>query len=145
MARDRVDLGALLHRLESAVAEREVPLLRAHHIEMWDYMVLAGLQHGPVTTQSQLAVAVGRDKTRLIQNLDRLENLGLLHRKPDPEDRRNRIITLTVAGRTVLEACRADIRTMEADLLANLPESSRASFIRDLTTLAKSATDAKNG
>ena len=135
MVHDRPDLGVLLHRLTTAVAQRELPLLRAHHIEMWDYVVLGGLEHGAAPTQAQLAVSVGRDKTRLIQTLDRLEALGLLDREPDSDDRRNRIVTLTAAGRSVLASCREDIRAMESELLAHLPPSERAAFIRQLMTL----------
>lgn len=138
VAHDRPDLGVLLHRLTSAVAQRELPLLRAHQIEMWDYVVLGGLEQGPASTQTQLATTVGRDKTRLIQTLDRLEALGLLHREPDPHDRRNRIVTLTAAGSSVLAACRDDIRAMESHLLANLTRSDRAAFIRGLLTLVES-------
>jgi DNA-binding MarR family transcriptional regulator len=137
VARTRPDLGALLHRLTTTVAQRELPLLRVHQIEMWDYVVLSGLEHGPAPTQSQLAVSVGRDKTRLIQTLDRLEDLGFLRREPDPDDRRNRIVTLTAAGRSVLAACREDIRAMESDLLANLTRSDRAAFVRCLVTLTE--------
>jgi len=121
-----------LHRLTRAVADREVPLLHAHGIDMWDYIVLGGLGHGPAPTQAQLAASVRRDKTRLIRNLDRLETLALLRREPDPDDLRNRIVTLT--------ACRHDIRVMESDLLATLTKSDQAAFIRSLVTLAE-ATD----
>jgi DNA-binding MarR family transcriptional regulator len=138
VAYDRPDLGVLLHRLTSAVAQRELPLLRGHQVEMWDYVVLGGLEHGPAPTQAKLAVSVGRDKTRLIQTLDRLEDLALLDREPDPHDRRNRIVTLTAAGRSVLAACREDIRAMESDLLANLTTSEGAAFIRCLLTLVRS-------
>lgn len=138
MAHDRPDLGVLLHRLTTAVAQREIPLLRAHQIEMWDYVVLGGLEHGAAPTQAQLAASVGRDKTRLIQTLDRLEALGLLDREPDPDDRRNRIVTLTGAGRSVLAACRQDIRAMESDLLADLSAADQAAFTGYLLTLVES-------
>ncbi len=138
VARDRPDLGVLLHRLTSALAQRELPLLRAHQIEMWDYVVLGGLEQGPAPTQAQLAISVARDKTRLIQTLDRLEALALLHREPDPADRRNRIVTLTAAGRSVLATCRRDIRAMESDLLATLTTSEGAAFIRSLSALVES-------
>lgn len=144
MAHDRPDLGVLLHRLTSAVAQRELPLLRAHQIEMWDYVVLGGLEHGPAPTQAQLAVAVARDKTRLIQTLDRLEGRALLRREPDPLDRRNRIVALTAAGREVLAACRKDIRAMESDLLADLTKSDRAGFVRSLLTLVESTSRDEN-
>lgn len=139
MARDRPDLGVLLHRLTSTVVQRELPLLRAHRIEMWDYVVLGGLEHDSAPTQAQLAAAVGRDKTRLIVILDRLESRGLLHRSPDPDDRRNRIVTLTDAGRTLLADCRHDIRAMETDLLRTLTTPDRTAFVRALSRLAESS------
>ncbi len=138
MARNRPDLGVLLHRLTSSVTQRELPLLRTHQMGMWDYVVLGGLEHDPAPTQAQLAAAVGRDKTRLIANLDRLEARGLLHRTPDPDDRRNRIVTLTDAGRTLFADCRRDIRAMEADLLSTLSAPDRTTFIRALSRLAES-------
>ncbi len=138
MAHDRPDLGVMLHRLTSTVAQRELPLLRAHQIEMWDYVVLGGLEHDSAPTQAQLATAVRRDKTRLIATLDRLEARGLLHRTPDPDDRRNRIVTLTEAGRTLLADCRRDIRAMETDLLSTLRAPDQTAFIRALSRLAES-------
>jgi DNA-binding MarR family transcriptional regulator len=137
MARDRPDLGILLHRLTSTVAQRELPLLRAHRLEMWDYVVLGGLEHDSAPNQAQLATSVRRDKTRLIAILDRLEDRGLLHRTPNPDDRRNRIVTLTDAGRTLLADCRRDIRAMEANLLSTLSAADRTAFVRALSTLAE--------
>lgn len=137
MAPDRPDLGSLLHRLTVAVAQRELPLLHAHQLQMWDYVVLGGLEHDSAPTQAQLAAAVGRDKTRLITILDRLETRGLLSRTPDPDDRRNRIVTLTEAGATLLKKCRRDIRSMEASLLSSLNAADRAAFIRALSELAE--------
>lgn len=138
MARDRSDLGVLLHRLTSAVAQRELPLLRAHHLEMWDYVVLGGLEHDSAPTQARLAISVGRDKNRLITVLDRLEARGLLHRRADPDDRRNRIVTLTGTGKTLLAECRRDIRAMETDLLSTLSAPDQTAFVRALSSLAAS-------
>jgi DNA-binding MarR family transcriptional regulator len=114
------DLGALLYALTRAVAAAEEPVLRAHGIEMWDYIVLARLAGRAAPTQATLAAAVGRDKTRLIPLLDRLEARSLLRRTPDPDDRRNRIVDLTPEGRALFVRCRDGIRAMEDDLLAGL-------------------------
>jgi DNA-binding MarR family transcriptional regulator len=125
----RDDLGVLLGRLMRR-------LLAAHEVEMWDYAVLVELETGPAQTQARLAGAIGRDKTRLIQSLDRLEARGLVVRAPDPADRRNRTVTLTAAGLEVLRACRAAIRAMEDELLAGVAEADRAPFLRALRQLA---------
>lgn len=138
MVLDRPDLGILLHRLTSTIVQQELPLLRAHNIEMWDYAVLGALEHDSASTQTQLAATVGRDKTRLITILDRLEASGLLQRRPDRNDRRNRIVTLTDAGRTLLAECRRDIRAMEVGLLSALSATDRTVFIRALSVLAES-------
>lgn len=138
MVLDRPDLGILLHRLTSTIVQQELPLLRAHDIEMWDYAVLGALEHDSASTQTQLATSVGRDKTRLITILDRLEASGLLQRRPDRNDRRNRTVTLTDAGRTLLAECRRDIRAMEVGLLSALSATDRTVFIRALSVLAES-------
>ena len=120
------------------VVAREVPVLREHDVEMWDYVVLAALERGPAQTQAQLATTVRRDATRLIPILDRLSARGLLLRTPDPDDRRNRVVSLTGDGRAVLSACRASIRALEDDLLADLSAEERIMFLGVLERLVTS-------
>jgi DNA-binding MarR family transcriptional regulator len=136
MSEQRHDLGVSFALLTRAMIEAETPVLRAHAVEMWDYGVLAALEDGPAPTQSELATAVGRDKTRLIPILDRLEARGLLRRTPDPADRRNRVVALTAEGRELLASCRAGVRAVEADLLAELDPAERAVFVAALERLA---------
>jgi DNA-binding MarR family transcriptional regulator len=132
---DRPELGALLSRLLREVARREQPLLDQAGLPMWDYVILSALSDGDASTQAELSAATGRDKTRLIDNLDRLEQRGLVTRTPDPADRRNRIVSLTADGRRVLRQCRAAIRAMEEELLAGLPPAERTAFERALVKL----------
>lgn len=137
----RHDLGAAFAWLARAMIKAEEPVLRAHDVEMWDYAVLATLERGPAPTQSELAAASGRDKTRLIPILDRLEARGLLRRTPDPADRRNRIVALTPAGRELVASCREEIRAMEAEFLADLDPRERATFLGVLDRLADGVRD----
>lgn len=118
------------------VLEREQEILDAAELGMWDYAVLATLADGDAPSQAQLSAATGRDKTRLIGNLDRLETLGLVKREPDPADRRHRIVSLTPRGLQVLARCRKAIRAMEEELLAALPGDVRRGFERALVELA---------
>ncbi len=129
----------MLHTLARSVAAVEVPVLRAHGLEMWDYVVLGALEDGPLPTQGQLAARVGRDQTRMIPILDRLETDGLLRRASDPQDRRNRIVSLTAAGRSLLSDCRSSVRRLEADLLAELTAADRTTLLVTLERLTLTA------
>ncbi len=135
---ERPELGYLFDRLLRAVIAREEPILAAAGLQMWDHVLLTALARGDAPTQAQLAAETGRDKTRLIGNLDRLVALGLVSRVPDPADRRNRVVSLTAEGRRVLERCQAGIRAMETELLGALPAGERAGFERALVALAAS-------
>lgn len=50
---------------------------------------------------SSLAAQTSLANTTLTAMLDRMEHLGLIARKPDPEDRRNRLIVLTEKARSL--------------------------------------------
>ena len=136
MTGQRHDLGATLVRLARAVVAAEQPVLAELGVEMWDYVVLVALRDGPVHSQARLAAATGRDTTRLIPILDRLEQRALLRRTPDPADRRNRVVELTGSGAELVASCQAEIRRMEARLLADLPEDERVTLIAALERVA---------
>jgi DNA-binding MarR family transcriptional regulator len=125
----------MLHRLSLSVIDAEVPVLRGHGLEMWDYVVLGALEHSAAPTQAQLAAVVRRDQTRLIPILDRLEAQGLLVRISDQRDRRNRVVSLTEQGKSLLAACRASIRELEEELLGELEPEQRAILLSALEQL----------
>jgi DNA-binding MarR family transcriptional regulator len=142
MADDRPDLGVLAHRLTRAIAAAEAPILAAHGLSMWEYVILSALASGPAPTQTQLAATTGRDQTRLIPILEGLEGRGLVERAPDPDDRRRRVVTLGPSGRGVLTQCRAAIRALEVRLLADVDTDDREPFVRALRRLAPGRDDA---
>lgn len=135
------DLGAVLHRLLSVVVEREEPILRAHGLGMWEYSVLTALGSGAATSQTELRRRTGRDATRLIAHLDELGGRGLLMKEVDKEDRRRNLVVLTSQGRELLRSARADIRSMEEDLLAGLPPQARGTLRRLLAAVAEDLPD----
>lgn len=134
---ERSDLGKLTADLLREIIRRETPILERAELGMWDYVVLSSLGAGDAASQRDLAAVSGRDKTRLIANLDRLEARDLVRRTPDPHDRRNKVVALTPAGRRLLDRCRAEIRSMEDELLAGLSAADRTAFERALTRLAE--------
>jgi DNA-binding MarR family transcriptional regulator len=129
------DLAALTARTTRRLVAAERPILEAHGLSMWGYIALSHLAHEPAGTQLALAEAIRYDKTRLIGLLDELEREGLVTRKPDPADRRARIVSLTPAGRRRHAAAQADIRAMEEEFLGALSASDRERLRRILSQL----------
>lgn len=84
---------------------------------MWEYVALLRLRAAPAQTQLELSRTMGYDKTRLIVLLDGLQHRGLITRKPAPNDRRARIITLSHKGRAQVDAVQREIHQMEDQLL----------------------------
>lgn len=142
---DRPELGALLDRLLRTVIDRELPIIERHGVDMWGYGILSVLARGPAATQAELAAATGRDKTRLIGNLDRLAADGLVERTADPADRRNKIVSLTAAGARLQRACAQEIRAMEQELLADVGAPDRAAFERVLAEVAMTVGTDRHG
>jgi DNA-binding MarR family transcriptional regulator len=133
---EREDLGALFARITRRLIEREQPILAAHGLSMWSYIVLSRLARAPADSQLALAQAIGYDKTRLIALLDGLERDGLLVREPDPDDRRAKRVRLTLTGADRHAAARGDIQSMEAELLGDLSAPERHALLSVLPRLA---------
>jgi DNA-binding MarR family transcriptional regulator len=134
--RDRPDLGAMVMRLGRALIAAERPVLAAHDVSMWGYVVLSALADEPMRTQAALARAIGADKTRIIGTLDELQERALIEREPDPEDRRVRLLRLTPAGRQLHASVRAAIRVAEEELLSELTPGDKRAFLRVLQRLS---------
>ena len=132
----RPDLAAMIAPLGRRLVAAELPVLRAHQLTMWGYIVLLALDAQPVRTQAALAESIGADKTRIIGVLDDLQARGFISRIPDPEDRRRRVVALTPAGRDVRESAQTAIQANEERILARLEPDVRAGFVEGLRTLA---------
>ena len=100
---------------------------RAHH-------VLHTAMQGDMT-QSEIAHAVGLDKTTMVVTIDELEAAGLAERRPSKKDRRARVIAVTKAGeRKVAEGQRIMEQT-QAQVLDTLPAREREALVKGLRHL----------
>ena len=121
------------HALGAALVESLVPL----GLNIRDYTVLiaaerAAVEGGP-RTQLALAQAARLDKSTMVVAVDALEEGGLVERRPDPKDRRARIVVPTDAGRELLARAEGVALAVEDEVLADLgAEEQRA--LRDLLT-----------
>lgn len=117
-----------ISRLARELEQRLEPVYREQGLEPGWYDVLATLRRsGPPYrlrptefTRSLMLTSSGTTK-----RLDRLERAGLIAREPDPGDRRGTLISLTEAGRALIDAATAAHLSNEDRLLGALPEADR--------------------
>jgi DNA-binding MarR family transcriptional regulator len=105
------DLAALLHTASAAQDEVEAKLgaIGLSLAKLAALKVLADA--GESLPLTHLAERLSCVKSNITQLVDRLEADRLVERQPDPNDRRARLATLTVAGR---KAVREGSRVQEA-------------------------------
>ncbi|MGV0792803.1 MarR family winged helix-turn-helix transcriptional regulator [Mycolicibacterium sp. XJ1819] len=132
----RHDLAAMMAPLMRELMAAEAPVLERHGLSMWAYSVLVALDSSPIRTQAALAEAIGADKTRIIPILDELQARGYIERRPDPEDRRARLLEITEQGRAIKEAIQEDIQRGEERWLQKLSPDERRVFLSVLQRLA---------
>ena len=103
-----------------------------HGIQLRDYIVLSALHMTLNLTQVELGKALGLDKTTLMSQLDRLEEMGLLVRRNDPRDRRARIPEITRAGDALRATVASACARVEAAALDNVSQDQVKIFRRIL-------------
>ena len=125
----------MIEPLRQALLKSELEILDRHGLTMWAYVVLLHLEDEPIRTQAALADAIGADRTRIIDVLDDLQHRDLITRRPDPADRRARLLALTNAGRRLRDTAQSAVQEREERLLTVLGPGARAGFLNALRLL----------
>lgn len=92
------------------------------------YQALAETVLGEPPSQLALAGRLGLDRTVMTYLVDDLERAGLVERKANPDDRRQRQIVATERGRALLAERCAFVESAEDRILAALDPEERAAF-----------------
>jgi len=117
----------------------------AHDLELWEFDVLSALrrQGAPYElSPGALLRATLVTSGTMTNRIDRLEQAGLVRRRPDPQDKRGVLVTLTAAGAARVDAALADLLGAERALLSSLPESDRRA-LADLLRILLAPLDAE--
>jgi len=72
--------------------------------------------------QSQVAEAVGLDKTTMVVLMDKLDKDGLAERRPAAADRRARVVRVTDKGREVIAQANEIVAGIQEEVLSSLPD-----------------------
>ncbi len=97
--------------------------------------VLIAAEHGGPCHQLRLAEILGIDRTTMVDLVDQLESSGFVRRRPDPDDRRARLVELTSRGRNTLAAGLAASDEVEQQFLGALADDERQAFRQALASL----------
>lgn len=105
--------------LDRGISDR----LAAHGLQLWEFDILATLLRSGPPYRLSAGALVGASMVTsgaITNRIDRLVARGLVSRETDPDNRRSVRITLTDAGRELVDTALADHVANESDLLAGL-------------------------
>jgi DNA-binding MarR family transcriptional regulator len=100
------------------------------------YQVLSAAARDEPGSQAALAARLGIDRTVMTYLLDDLAGAGLVERRPDPCDRRTRLVVATEHGRSILADLDKRFARAEQHILGGLSPGDQAAFRSLLATLA---------
>ena len=98
--------GRLSEAAERVMREHMNPLFAEAGLQSGEFDVLATLRRSGepyMLSPTRLYEATMISSGGMTDRLDRLERAGLVERRPDPKDRRGKLIALTDAGRRVID------------------------------------------
>ncbi|GAA2653137.1 MULTISPECIES: MarR family winged helix-turn-helix transcriptional regulator [Nonomuraea] len=109
-----------------------------HDLEPWEFDVLTALRRAgkpyELSPGALLRATLVTSGT-MTNRIDRLAQAGLVRRRPDPEDRRGVLVSLTDDGRARVDAAFADLLRRERELLAGLGAEEQRALADLLRTL----------
>jgi MarR family transcriptional regulator for hemolysin len=130
------NLNWLLAVTSHALATEMHAALDELHVTPRAQCVLSTAAQGEFS-QTDLAQAVGLDKTTMVTTIDELEKAGLAERRPSATDRRARVIAVTDAGRRMVAEGEKVVARTQDEILSTLPARERKAFVDALTRLSR--------
>ena len=117
-------------RLQQLVLGSVSEVAARHSLTALQFTTLSVLnRHGTPLSSSQLARRSFMTAQSMHEVTHRLEQAGLIERKPHPSHRRKLPASLTAKGRRVLAACESAVADFEARMLRGFNRAERARFL----------------
>ncbi|WP_051228515.1 MarR family winged helix-turn-helix transcriptional regulator [Pleomorphomonas oryzae] len=123
-------VGSLIHEIDRLVKKRFDRFAEATGMSRAQWQVLARVAKRQGINQATLADLVGVEPITICRMVDRLEALGLVERRPDPNDRRARLIHMTETARPGLERMKSAAQALFDEALDGITPDEEAILSR---------------
>lgn len=123
-------VGGLIHEIDRLVKKRFDRFAETTGMSRAQWQVLGRVAKRQGINQATLADLVGVEPITICRMVDRLEALGLLERRPDPNDRRARLIHMTEAARPGLERMKSAAQALFDEALDGITPDEEAILSR---------------
>ena len=131
--------GYWVQRLAASINEFFYGKLSAHGITRGLWPVLGALHRGDASTPAEVAQFVGLDPSAVTRLLDRLEEKGLLVRRPHGGDRRSVTLELTAKGEELVPKLTACSKETNENFLQGITQKDAAMLIRIIKKMLDNA------
>jgi DNA-binding MarR family transcriptional regulator len=118
-----------ISRLARYLDRQRTVVFARHDLEIWSFEVLSALRRAsspPYLSPGQLLAQTLVASGTMTNRLDRLEERGLVRRRPDPADARSVRVQLTAAGRKCVDRALSDLVEREHVILGTLNAGERS-------------------
>ena len=129
---DRIEMpGHLIRRLQQQSTQVFQAQMQAAGFDLTSvqFAALDAIAQQPAIDQATLAATISFDRATIGGVIDRLESKGLVVREVSEQDRRARLLTLTLSGKGLLASCRPVVEALQADILGALTAKEQAKFV----------------
>jgi len=113
--------------------------IKPHATTPDQFTILRQLREGPSEGLSQrdLCHLMSSDPNTTGALISRMEEQGLISRRPDEKDKRAHRVTATAKGKTLFKKLRAIALMLQGEVLAAIPEERHEQFLSDLEAVAE--------
>ncbi|RFM33596.1 MarR family winged helix-turn-helix transcriptional regulator [Chitinophaga silvisoli] len=123
--------GAFKTRIRIFLKEQDLPLTT----EMLQVMRVLWKKDG--VKQQEIADAISKDKVSIVYLLDNMTKRGLLERREDLADRRNKIVVLTAGGKKMQGIVEPWLNELMAEAVRNVSKDDLAKATSVFQTIIK--------
>lgn len=129
--------GFLLRRAQQIAVAIFLEEVGAADLTPVQYAALAAIASNDALDATRLAAIAAFDRSTVGSVVDRLEDKGLIVRRPSPDDRRQKLLAITAAGMDLLRAATPGVAQAQARILQPLEEAEREAFLALLRKLVE--------